>query len=250
MICRVLNGNKWSRCLLGQLLWNMVKINCNFIKNYMHQIPSRNSSKRIISTNQVLKPFARKLLLSHNSRIILHINVNINCSAVNYIEIFILSNVNVCWKVPSFYITVTTLWITHDSGLNFYLWLPSVTVGSMVMFSSGLKKGRREPYHMLTSVSLWKPAHVIKYDGKGLSGWTKKKNMFCFCLLEEQDREDGFCSNLQPLLWRSCIFWCGTEIQSRMVGVSVSGPQKLDPLNTSCSFCCCTTNSTNRSKKV
>lgn len=191
-----------------------------------------------------------ELLLSHNSRIILHINVNINCRAVNYIEIFILSNVNVCWKVPSFYITVTTLWITHDNGLNFYLWLPSVTVGSMVMFFSGLKKGRREPYHMLTSVSLWKPAHVIKYDGKGLSGWTKKKNMFCFCLLEEQDREDGFCSNLRPLLWRSCIFWCGTEIQSRMVGFSVSGPQKLDPLDTSCSFCCCTTNSTNRSKKV
>lgn len=30
----------------------------------MHQIPSRNSSKRIISTNQVLKPFAQELLLS------------------------------------------------------------------------------------------------------------------------------------------------------------------------------------------
>lgn len=40
-----------------------------------------------------------------------------------------------------------------------YLWLPSVTVGTMVMFSSGLKRGRREPYHVLTNVSLWKPVH-------------------------------------------------------------------------------------------
>ena len=40
-----------------------------------------------------------------------------------------------------------------------YLWLPSVTVGTMVMFSSGVKSGRREPYHVLTNVSLWKPAH-------------------------------------------------------------------------------------------
>lgn len=89
-------------------------------------------------------------------------------------------------KSHLFYITVTTSWITHDSGLNVYLWLPSVTVGSMVMFSSGVKKGRREPYHMLTSVSLWKPAHVIKYDGKGLSGWPKKKNMFVFACLKSK----------------------------------------------------------------
>lgn len=45
-----------------------------------------------------------------------------------------------------------------------YLWLPSVTVGTMVMFSSGLKRGHREPYHVLTSVSLTKPTHSTQQE--------------------------------------------------------------------------------------
>lgn len=44
-----------------------------------------------------------------------------------------------------------------------YLWLPSVTVGTMEMLFSGLKRGRREPYHVLTNVSLWKPAHSTQH---------------------------------------------------------------------------------------
>lgn len=43
-----------------------------------------------------------------------------------------------------------------------YLWVPSVTVGAILMFSSELKRGRREPYHVLTNVSFLKPEHSTK----------------------------------------------------------------------------------------
>lgn len=58
-----------------------------------------------------------------------------------------------------------------------YLWLPSVTVGTMVMFPSGLK-GRKEPYHVLTNVSLWKPAHSTQQQDEAflqLATDSKKK---------------------------------------------------------------------------
>lgn len=46
----------------------------------------------------------------------------------------------------------------HSVWLKRHLWLPSVTVGTMEKFSSGVEEGRREAYQVLTSVSLWKPA--------------------------------------------------------------------------------------------
>lgn len=214
----------------------------------MHQIPSWNSSKRIIKTNKVLKPF--ELLLSYNSRIILHINVNINCSAVNYIEVFILSNVNVCWKVPSF------LHHSHNFMDNTWQWvkrLPLAAISDGGLHGDVLLRSEKRPQRAVPHVDqreLMETCTCDKIRRQRFVRLTQEKEHVCFCLLEEQEREDGFCSNLRPLLWRSCIFWCGTEIQSRMVGFSVSGPQKLDPLDTSCSFCCCTTNSTNRIKKV
>lgn len=56
------------------------------------------------------------------------------------------------------------------------------------------------------------------------------------------------CSIFVPFLWRSCMFWWEIEIQSRLVCFSVSGPQKLDPLEPFCSRCCCTSNSGKESK--
>lgn len=49
------------------------------------------------------------------------------------------------------------------------------------------------------------------------------------------------------LLWKSCMSGCETEIQSRLVCLSGSGPQKLDAWDPFCKICCF--NSTSGGKK-
>lgn len=105
----------------------------------------------------------------------------------------------------------TELWLRNENAawsdadwsceaeLKPHLWLPSVTVGTMEMFSSGAKEGRREPYQVLTSVSLWNPEHTRTRQQRWRKGGLRNEGFGRLFV------PDGCCNNAAAsvLLWET-----------------------------------------------